>query len=155
MKSLFLICSQKLLFSDIKWLCPLWNTLYWKNHICEEGGDCLRISVWHLLMNLRYLLVYQKSSWYDLWFLRYRVWQTEIGNYGSFFPFYPFPPLLYICVPKIGTVPGIRSATERQTVCHFGLLFWLFTRKQPKKSKFLKNEKGTWRCHHFAHVYQK
>ena len=29
--------------------------------------------------------VYQKSWWYDLQFLRYRVWQTEIGNYGSFF----------------------------------------------------------------------
>ena len=27
---------------------------------------------------------YQKSWWYDLLFLRYRVWQTEIGNYGSF-----------------------------------------------------------------------
>ena len=28
--------------------------------------------------------VYQKSWWYDLQFLRYRVWQTEIGNYESF-----------------------------------------------------------------------
>ena len=28
--------------------------------------------------------VYQTSSWYDLQFLRYRVWQTEIGNYGPF-----------------------------------------------------------------------
>ena len=32
--------------------------------------------------------VYQKSWWYDLQLLRYRVWQTEIGTYGSFFPFY-------------------------------------------------------------------
>ena len=80
---------------------------------------CLRISVWHLFMNLKnnYLLkkqfkgvnkkwkkfiflkkikknpwryhyftpVYQKSWWYDLQFLTYRVWQTKIGNYGSFF----------------------------------------------------------------------
>ena len=29
--------------------------------------------------------MYQKSWWYDLQFLRYRVWQTEIGNYGSLF----------------------------------------------------------------------
>ena len=29
--------------------------------------------------------MYQKPWWYDLQFLRYRVWQTEIGNYGSLF----------------------------------------------------------------------
>ena len=94
-----------------------------KSHICEEGGGAhLRISVWHLLINLKnnYLLqkllewtnkicksfniynvvfkkiekktwryhyftpAHQKSWSYDLLFLRYRVWQTEIGNYGSF-----------------------------------------------------------------------
>ena len=30
-----------------------------------------------------FIPVYQQSSWYDLQFLRYRVWQTEIGNCGS------------------------------------------------------------------------
>ena len=29
--------------------------------------------------------VYLKSWWYDLQFLRIRVWQTKIGNYGSVF----------------------------------------------------------------------
>ena len=29
--------------------------------------------------------VYQKSQWYDLQFLRYTTWQTEIGNFRSFF----------------------------------------------------------------------
>ena len=29
--------------------------------------------------------VYQESWWYDLQFLRYRVWQTETGNCGPFF----------------------------------------------------------------------
>ena len=29
--------------------------------------------------------VYQKSWWYDLQFLRYRVWQTKIGNYWPSF----------------------------------------------------------------------
>ena len=29
--------------------------------------------------------MYQKSWWYDLQFLRYRVWQMEIGNYVLFF----------------------------------------------------------------------
>ena len=32
--------------------------------------------------------VYQKPGWYHLQFLRYRVWQTETGNHGSFLPFY-------------------------------------------------------------------
>ena len=37
--------------------------------------------------------VYQKSWWYDdLQFLRRRVRQTEIGNYGSFFVLL-LPPL--------------------------------------------------------------
>ena len=33
--------------------------------------------------------MYQKSWWYDLQFLMYRVWQTEISNSGSFFLFCP------------------------------------------------------------------
>ena len=33
--------------------------------------------------------MYQKSWWYDPQFLKYRVWQTEISNYGSFLPFKP------------------------------------------------------------------
>ena len=36
--------------------------------------------------------VYQKPWLYDLQYLRYKVWQTEIGNYGSFLVLLP-PPL--------------------------------------------------------------
>ena len=32
-----------------------------------------------------FIPVYQKSWWYDQQLLRYRVWQTENCNYGSFF----------------------------------------------------------------------
>ena len=35
--------------------------------------------------------MYQKSWWYDLRFFRYRVWLTEIGNYGSFVAFFYAP----------------------------------------------------------------
>ena len=41
----------------------------------------------HLEMSLLHICV-PKSWWYDLEFLRYRVWETEIGNYGSFLPLY-------------------------------------------------------------------
>ena len=92
-----------------------------KSHSCEEGGVHLRIFVWNLLLNLKnnylkkcwsgpiknvrilkccifkktwryhyFTLVYLKS-WYYLQFLRYWVWQTEIGNYGSFCC--PFTPI--------------------------------------------------------------
>ena len=36
--------------------------------------------------------MYQKSWWYDLQFLKYRVWQTEISNYGSFSALLPSLP---------------------------------------------------------------
>ena len=38
-----------------------------------------------------FTLVYQKSRWYNLQFLRHRAWQTEICNFGSFFAI--FTPL--------------------------------------------------------------
>ena len=38
-----------------------------------------------------FMPVYLQSSWYDLQFSRYRVWKTEIVNYGSFFALLPSP----------------------------------------------------------------
>ena len=85
-----------------------------KSHICEEGGAHFRISVWHLLMNLK--KNYQKNCWSGpiknikknkekhmkmslfytcvpkilmIWYTVLEiVWQTEIGNYGSCFALY-------------------------------------------------------------------
>ena len=90
---------------------------------------------------------YQKSWWYDLQFLKYGAWQTEISNCGSFLallPLNPSPPkknrilnkwkklleisLFYTCVPKIMiiwcTVPEIHCGTDR-IFCHFGPFFTL------------------------------
>ena len=89
--------------------------------------------------------VYLQSWWYDLQFLRYKVWQTEFGNYRSFFALPP--PLItwktrilkkrkkwleissfYTCVLKTmiirSTVPEIQSETDR-IFCHFGPFFAL------------------------------
>ena len=41
----------------------------------------------HLDIIILHLYYYFKSWWHDLQFLRYRVWRTETGNYGSFFAF--------------------------------------------------------------------
>ena len=131
-----------------------------KNHThVKKMGHNPRISVWHLLMNLKNNFFKKKNCWsgpiknisiliftktkknknknknkekhleislylctnilHDMIFLRYRVWQTEIGNYGSFFVLYHTPP-------------------------------W-----KPKKSEFWKIEKNCWRYHHFIQVHQK
>ena len=109
---------------------------------------------------------YQKSWWYDLQFLRYSEWWTEIGNFGSLFCFITLLKTLknqnfekmrkkklleitsfHTCEPKITirwcTVSGIQS--------DFVILSHFF----PEKSKFWKNEKNTWRYHHLTHVYHK
>ena len=44
--------------------------------------------------------------------------------------------------------------TDVIVIFHFGFFFALLP-QQPKKSKFQKNEKYTWRYHHFTHVDQK
>ena len=112
--------------------------------------------------------MYPKSWWYDLHFLRYRVWQIEISNYGSFFTLLHPPALklpkirilrkwkkmieissFYTCVTKTtiiwGMVPEIRVGP-----------FFPFYPLIAHKSKILKNnEKIIWRCHNFPHVYEK
>ena len=37
----------------------------------------------------------------------------------------------------------------------FFVIFCTFIPQQPEKLKFWKNEKNTWRCYHFTHVYHK
>ena len=119
-----------------------------KSHTCVEGGAHLRISVWHLLLNLKnnYLLknwwsgpkkrckiltlmlyffkiekhtlrydfahVYLKSWWYDLQFLRIRVWQTKIGNYGSVFFLLTTPPPCPAKNPKNQNFEKMRKLME-------------------------------------------
>ena len=90
------------------------------------------------------------------------MWQTENGNFESFFSLLllslkiwkirilkRWKTLLgissfYACVPKTtiiwGTVPEIKS--EKEIIfCHFVLFFAPLPYNQPEKSKFWKNEK--------------
>ena len=52
------------------------------------------------------------------------------------------------------TVPEIWHVTQ-VIIFHFGQFFALLSpsQSQPKKSKLKKNEKNTWRYHHFTHVH--
>ena len=119
--------------------------------------------------------VYHKWQSYDIWFLRYEVQQTEFFcHLGPFFlPFYSpnspknehfkkmkknleissfntnVPKIIILCFTflEIWCVTNV-------IIFHFGLFFALLPLQQHKKSKFLKNEKNTWRYHHFTHIYQ-
>ena len=93
--------------------------------------------------------VYQKSWWYDLQFLRYRVWQTELRNMGHSLPFYPCPlktwkirnfkkwtklleiSSFYTCLPK----------TTDILFCNFESFFALLLPPNNLKNQILKNWK--------------
>ena len=70
--------------------------------------------------------VYKQPWWYDIRFLRYRVWQTETGNYGTF---------LIFCM-----VPEIWNRTDR-IFSHFRLFFCSFNSLTTRKLKILKKWK--------------
>ena len=110
------------------------------------------------------------------------MWQTEIGNYGSFFALlHTHPPPLttpnkpknqsfgkwkklleispfYTCVPKTtiiqGKVPEIRSETDR-IFCHFGPPFCSFTHLTNQKIKILQKIKKVPEMSYFTQVEQK
>ena len=103
------------------------------------------------------------------------MWQTEIGNYGSFFALLP-PPLL-----KTQQIRNLKKWRKKNCwrYHHFTYVYqkhnhmrygswntewdkqnilssWvIFYPLQPAKSKFWKNEKSNCICYHFTHVYHK
>ena len=104
--------------------------------------------------------VHQKSWWYDLQFLRYRVWQTEIGNYGSLFALLPPPKnpkdhnfkimkklleisSFYTSISKTTIIWGTLPETEwnRQDFLSFTAIFCPFNPLNPRKTKILKKWK--------------
>ena len=108
--------------------------------------------------------MYQKSWWYDLQFLRYRVWQTELRNMGHCLPFYPSPlktwkirnlkkwrklleiSSFYTCLPK----------TTDILFCNFESFFaLLLPPNNLKNQNFEKNLKNPVNYHHFTLVYHK
>ena len=96
--------------------------------------------------------VYQNSWWYDLKFLRYRVWQTEIGKMFCSFTPLKTPKIkilknwkkwleissFYTCVTKITiiwcTVPVIWSETQN-FLSFFAILPYLQSAKSKLKKK--------------------
>ena len=117
--------------------------------------------------------MYHKCWSYNIWCLKYKVWQTEIVILGHFLPFQALTtPKIKILNMKITpgdiilhiwTINGNhmkRGSWDVKHNIHNFLPFWTvfcpFTPHYgPKKSKFWNNEKSTWRHYHFTYVYHK
>ena len=79
---------------DIYWLFNLENNYLFKNLFewaNKKQNDFIiyNVAFFKKIKNTRryhyFTSTHQKSRWYNLQFLKYRVWQTEIGNFRSFF----------------------------------------------------------------------
>ena len=103
--------------------------------------------------------VYQKPWWYDLQFLRYWVWMTEIGNYGLFFAIHRKNPpwkirilrkwenlteiSFYTCVLKTTIIrdTGLEIWSETDRIfCYFEPFFALLPHYWPRKLKLAKKQ---------------
>ena len=91
---------------------------------------------------------YQKSWWYDLHFLRYRVWHTEMKKncwrYHHFTHVHQKPQSHEVQFLRC----GVRRIELSVILGHFLHFYHLTT----WTIKIWKNEKNIWRCHHFSHV---
>ena len=142
--------------------------LKWANKICK---NIYNVTFFKKIKKntCNFTLMYRKYWWYDLQFLRYRVWQTEIGHYGSFFALL-HPSLktqkIRILKKKIaGDIIILHMCTknhnymrygswdtewDRQIFCHFGPFFAILPHYWSWKLKFGKNVKNTWKYYPFT-----
>ena len=117
--------------------------------------------------------MYYKWRSYDIWFLKYKVQQTEIFDIvGHFLPFQPLENLenqnfnvvkknpwdiiiLHICITNDNHM--MYGSWDMECNRHNFLSLWTgfchFTLYGPKKSKVSKkNGKNTWRYYHFTNI---
>ena len=131
---------------------------------------------WKNTWRYHFTNVYHKWQSYDVWFLRYGVqWANFFIILDCFLLFYPPNNPKNQNFEKMKKTPGdiiiLHMCTKNydqmmysswdmvhdRCNCYFS--FWAvccpFTPQQPKKPKFWKNEKNTWRYYNFTEVYQK
>ena len=127
------------------------------------------LEMWHMTDVIIIIIGYAVL---EIWYVTYVI---VVFHFGQFFALLSPPnnpnkenfkkwkkhqeiSSFYICVPKTMiicyTVPEIWHMTD-VTIFYFRLFFALLPPKQPKKSKFQKNEKNNWGYHHFTQLYQK
>ena len=120
--------------------------------------------------------MYHKLQSYDVWFLCYGVWQAKVFVIlDHFLHLYPLTTQKIKILKKLKKAPWdiiilqkctnnhdhmlycswVWHMTDVIVIFHFGLFFAFLPPQQHKKSRFYRNEKNTWRYHHFTYVYQK
>ena len=133
--------------------------LKWANKICK---NIYNLTFFKKIKKntCNFTPMYQKYWWYDLQFLRYRVWQTEIGHYGSFFALlHPSLKMQKIRILKkkiAGDIIILHMCTkshnhmrygswytkwDRQKILSFWIIFYTFTPLTTRKIKILKKWK--------------
>ena len=134
------------------------------SHFCKKNLEK------HLEMSLFYTLVYEKSQWFDLQFLRYRAWQIEIGNFRSLFALsLPWKPekskvwkngekkcwryhhLTRVYQKSKSYDICFWDMQSDRNFCHFGSFFALLS----LKVTVLKILENVWRYYPFTHLYHK
>ena len=117
---------------------------------------------------LLYIHEYHKWRLYDKWFLKYKVWQTEIFALSA--PWQPGKSKLWKNKKTPGDTIILHICTindnhmmygswdmkhDGQNCFSFWTIFCPFIPLTTQKSKFWKNEKNTWRYYHFTHLHHK
>ena len=118
--------------------------------------------------------LYHKWQSYDVWFVRYKVWQTGcFVILDHFLPFYPPNNPKYQNLEKVKKTPGdiitLHMCTinnnhmmygswdfkhNGQNILSFGQFFSHLPPKNTKNQNTEKMKKSTWRYYHFTQVYQ-
>ena len=107
---------------------------------------------------LFYIHVYHKWRSYDIWFLKYKVWQTFSSFWATFCPFSPLTTWkIKICNIEKNNwryyhFIHLHHKSQSHTFLSFWTLFCPFTPYGPRKSKLKKKAKNTRRYYHFTNI---
>ena len=136
--------------------------LRWANKKCKNVNIYNVVFFFKIKENTWRYHAYQTSWWYELQFLKYRVWQTETGNYGTFFALLHPPSLktwkirvlkiwkklleilFYTCVPKTTIIWGMAPVIWGETFfVILGHVFPFYTTNNPQNPNFEKMTKAS------------
>ena len=150
--------------------CDRHNFLSLRAIFCPFTPQMLtpKIKIWKKCKNVGrhypFTHVYHKWRSYDVWFLRYKTWQVVFLSFWAI-----FYPLTLLTTRKIKILKNEKNSwryhnlikctkndnhliysfwdmqCKRHNFLSFWVIFTLLPHLQPKKSKFWKNEKNTWR----------
>ena len=90
---------HKLFKPKLPFVTVICQVIFQKSHTCEEGGAHLRISVWHLLMNLKNNYLKKLLKWANKKCKDFNIYNAVFFRKNK--EKHLETPLFYTCVPKI------------------------------------------------------